>query len=299
MRRRWTDEKILFLKNNYSTKGCSYCSKKLKLSLSSIKNKCCELNIHPYRPNLVETHPKLALEWHPTKNGDDKPENYSKGSHKKVWWLLPCGHETEQTILNRYNGIGCPYCSKRGRTRLLKGFNDLQTKFPEIAKEFSYKNLKTSSDYLAYANRKVLWVCSTCQYEWNTTICERTSHDQSGCPKCKRSKLEKETAKILDEFNIKYEIEYNKFNIMGIGGGLLRFDFYLYDYNTVIECQGQQHYGEHIGYFEKTYKITQTHDKIKRKFCKDNKIKLIEIPYTSFNNIRSILKLNFYQAPGA
>ena len=49
--------------------------------------------------NLVEKYPVIAILWHPTKNGDLNPEQFSKGSNKKVWWLCPikcnegCLHE--------------------------------------------------------------------------------------------------------------------------------------------------------------------------------------------------------------
>jgi Probable Zinc-ribbon domain len=32
---------------------------------------------------LPVTHPQLAAEWHPTKNGDLRPENVAAGSHHK------------------------------------------------------------------------------------------------------------------------------------------------------------------------------------------------------------------------
>ena len=59
-------------------------------------------------------------------------------------------------------------------------------------------------------------------------------------------------------------------------GELLRFDFYLIDKNVLIEADGQQHVDPNspwssIDQFER--------DKIKDKWCKDNNIVLIRIPY--------------------
>jgi hypothetical protein len=31
--------------------------------------------------------PHLVKEWHPTKNGDLTPDDFTHGSNKKVWWL--------------------------------------------------------------------------------------------------------------------------------------------------------------------------------------------------------------------
>jgi len=36
--------------------------------------------------DLVSTNPELVKEWHPMKNGDKQPCNYTRGSHTKVWW---------------------------------------------------------------------------------------------------------------------------------------------------------------------------------------------------------------------
>lgn len=75
--------------------------------------------------------------------------------------------------------------------------------------------------------------------------------------------------------------------------GRKRFDFYLPKENMCIEFDGIQHY-EAIGYFGgiDTLIATQNSDKVKNDYCKQNKIKLIRIPYTDKNNINEILDLN-------
>ena len=66
------------------------------------------------------------------------------------------------------------------------------------------------------------------------------------------------------------------------------FDFYLPDYNTCIEYDGEQHFhtpnNKTSTYFtkEKIDEI-QYRDSIKNQYCKDNNIKLIRIPYTDYN----------------
>ena len=66
--------------------------------------------------NDLETlNPKLALEWHPTKNGDCNPSDVMPGSNKKAWWICENGHEWEAMISSRNKGHGCAICyhSKR------------------------------------------------------------------------------------------------------------------------------------------------------------------------------------------
>lgn len=72
--------------------------------------------------DLATTHPNLAAQWHPTKNGNLKPTDVVKGSEKNVWWLCPdCGHEWQATITGRRNGLYCPHC------------NQTSTSYPEMA----------------------------------------------------------------------------------------------------------------------------------------------------------------------
>lgn len=60
--------------------------------------------------NLKFLHPKIAKEWHPTKNGNKKPSEFTSGSQKKVWWKCAHGHEWESVISNRTKGRGCKKC---------------------------------------------------------------------------------------------------------------------------------------------------------------------------------------------
>lgn len=102
--------------------------------------------------------PTLAKEWHPTKNGDLKPEDISPGSGKEVWWLYPEGHPYLMVVNQRAKrGYGCPYCSGH---RALKGVNDLATTNSELVKEWNYeKNLNlTPFDVTAGSRKKVWWL---------------------------------------------------------------------------------------------------------------------------------------------
>lgn len=116
------------------------------------------------------------------------------------------------------------------------------------------------------------------------------------CPECHMSKGEMRTALYLDAFNITYEREYSYFDCMNKEKDtLLRFDFYLEDYNILIEYDGLAHFqpvdfaGKGKEWAEKRFKIQQTNDEIKNKYCIDNNIKLVRIKYFDFDNISNIL----------
>tara|TARA_B100000315_G_C14296248_1_gene459677 strand:+ start:422 stop:631 length:210 start_codon:yes stop_codon:yes gene_type:complete len=52
--------------------------------------------------------------WHTSKNGSLKPDNFTIGSAKKVWWKCEKGHEWKAIINTRtIRGYGCPHCRKK------------------------------------------------------------------------------------------------------------------------------------------------------------------------------------------
>lgn len=73
----------------------------------------------------------------------------------------------------------------------------------------------------------------------------------------------------------------------------LPFDFYLPDYNMMIEYDGKQHY-EPVEYFggKESFDYTVRHDTIKNKYCKDNNVDILRIPYWDEDNIESIITKN-------
>ncbi len=58
-------------------------------------------------------------------------------------------------------------------------------------------------------------------------------------------------------------------------------DFYLPDFNTIVEYDGKQHYEPvKIWGGEERFKKQQENDEIKNKYCEEHNIKIIRIPYT-------------------
>ena len=144
---------------------------------------CSNARIIPGINDLATLEPELAEEWS-EKNAPLLPTMVGPGSHKKVIWKGKCGHEWSAVVKNRVAGSGCPYCS---HNIVLAGFNDLETLFPEVAKEWSDKNLPLlPSQVTAFANKKVWWKCSK-GHEWFTLIPTRSNG--SKCPYCSGIKL--------------------------------------------------------------------------------------------------------------
>ena len=140
--------------------------------------------------NLLAKHPEVASEWHPTKNGDLKPEDFTVGSSKKVWWQCSKvdDHEWETWINHRSNGGGCPFCSGQ---RVSKS-NNLLVRNPKLASEWHpTKNgdLKPE-DFIVGSNTKVWWQCpKDDDHEWHTSIRNRRRGDS--CSVCSGRKVSK------------------------------------------------------------------------------------------------------------
>lgn len=129
--------------------------------------------------DLGTTHPDIAAEWHPSKNGDREPTGVLGGSPKKAWWLGKCGHEWDAAISSRTKGIGCPVCYGR---RVLKGFNDLASQVPELASEWHpTKNAPLTPDMVAPQSNKAVWWQCQLGHEWRTSPASR---HKSGCAVC-------------------------------------------------------------------------------------------------------------------
>lgn len=123
------------------------------------------------------------------------------------------------------------------------------------------------------------------------------------CDICNRaiSTYEKEVALFLDKNNIAYKREFVINSCKDIAP--LPFDFWLKDYNILIEVDGQQHF--HPVKFnnmsdekaQKLFEDRQRVDKIKSDYCKQWDICLIRIPYweiedgTYQNRIMDIIKV--------
>ena len=136
--------------------------------------------------DLRSTHPDLADEWHPTKNGSLRPEDVTAGSRRKVWWRKQCHpdqpeHEWMATIASRRKH-GCSVC--RGLT-VQVGINDLATERPLLALEWHpTKNGRVTPQQVPRSSgKRVWWLCAN-GHEWEATV---NSRDRGrGCNSCAR-----------------------------------------------------------------------------------------------------------------
>lgn len=117
-----------------------------------------------------------------------------------------------------------------------------------------------------------------------------TTHHTNSCG-CLLSYYNMYIKKILISNKIIHKTEY----VVWIEDNMYRFDFYLPQYNLFIEYDGEQHYKPVRFYkqndeeMEQTFKETQKRDKIKNRYCEQNHINLLRIPYWEKENIETII----------
>lgn len=108
-------------------------------------------------------------------------------SMENVWWKCPLNHSWRGTIGNRVKkNVQCSICHNR---EILPGFNDLQTKNPQMAKEWSSKNALLASQVGVGSSYHALWECEK-GHEFKAYVYSRVN-STSGCPICSNKKFER------------------------------------------------------------------------------------------------------------
>ena len=178
---------------NSSKKVWWMCKKKhewkVRVAGRNLGAKCpyCSGKLVTKENNLQKVNPKLAKEWHPTKNGNLTPKDITAGNNKKVWWQCRKDHEWQAIVRSRVKGAGCPFCKGLYASKE----KNLQVIDPELAKQWHpVKNGNlTPKDVLPYSIVRVWWQCKK-GHEWQASIAYRTK--RRGCPSCSRKKATKE-----------------------------------------------------------------------------------------------------------
>lgn len=186
---------------------------------------------------------------------------------EKAWFRCSvCGKEWEAVPMKIQGGQGCSYCNF---------------------------GVKTTEDFVKRAKEVHgdRYDCSKAVYRGNsiplTIICpEHGEFDISPtaffnrtnpCKKCSRkSKMEHDLMLAFDA----HKICYTSNKTFPKDLGLKSYDFFLDDYNILIECQGSQHFkpNEFFG-GEDRFEEQQKSDRIKKEYAKKNGIKLLYFAY--------------------
>lgn len=233
------------IKDKVKSPGCPFCSGHRASKINNIsKNK------------------EIMEFWDFDKN--ENPENYTSSSNKKVWWKCELGHSYLTSIKSKVNGHGCTFC--KGNSKVLKGYNDLNTTNPYLA-SLVY-NEEDKYRFSEFSSKSIDFKCPKCENKiQNKTIRDVSLYGLS-CDDCsdKKSYGEKLMYCILSYLNLDF-----KFDKKLEWSNNKRYDFIIDNLNLIIEVHGRQHYGkgfESIG--GKTLKEEQINDSIKKDLALNN-----------------------------
>jgi hypothetical protein len=210
--------------------GCPYCTQRLVSCIHA---------------SIVITHPDVASQWHPTKNGSLKPSDVTSGCGKKVWWLCPnkcpegCLHEWEAAVYSKCARNICAFCSNRA---ISCTHASLIGTHPKIASEWHpIKNIALKpSGFTSGSGEKIWWKCHK-GHEWNAAIYSRCGNN-SGCPSCKHKTEDKLNKYLLSRFT-DVESQYRADWCKSLSTKqMYRYDFYIPSLKLIIELDGPQHF---------------------------------------------------------
>lgn len=199
--------------------------------------------------------------------GYDLPlEDYINNS-TKIKHRCNQGHTYEQSPNNHLNGKGCPVCNGTPKKTSEQYIKECREKGYDLPLE-DYINNRT----------KIKHKCNKGHVYLQSPDMHVGKYNQ-GCPICKESHGERFIRTYLENNSINYTLQ-KKFNDLK-DKTYLSYDFYLPDYNILIEYQGIQHYKEKEFFGgDKHLKKQQYHDNLKREYAKNNGYKLLELHYS-------------------
>lgn len=254
---------------NLNEGGCSFCSGR-----------------RIYAPDLRTEIDNKGYEWL------DYTENIKSNSKVKIKCKIhnTINEVTVSQIKRNQKSNLCPKCQKEQNS-----MGNGKYTLTEVTKLFEEAGYTLLSNQYVNIKEKLEYLCPKHGLQKISLL---KFLEGQRCPQCKISHGEQKIQNFLKEKNILFEPQ-KTFNDCK-DKDLLPFDFYLPQYNTCIEYQGIQHY-EAVPFRQKRTKENyikakeklkdqQKRDQIKRFFCQGNKIYLLEIKYTEFENIENILK---------
>ena len=182
---------------------------------------------------------------------------------------------------------GCPVCGEVNRRLNRRNTHE------DFAKrlETINPNIELIGEYTR-VHDFIKCKCKIHGIEWESIACNLLN-ETAGCPICNSSKGERELIEALISLNVNYTTQ--KIFKDCRDKLPLRFDAFDIDRNIAFEFQGEQHYYPVDFKFnnpdkaKEDFDALQRRDGIKKRYCKDNDIKLICIPYWERGNVLEYL----------
>lgn len=251
-------------------KGCNVCS--------SIRGGIKQRKPHDqFVSELYEKYPNLVVN-----------SRYTTMHHNINFTCLDCHNTFDRIAADIFYNGGCPICN----------VNNLPQRQPKSIDQFLDDLYRINRDVIyldgyTKASEKLHVKCKICGHDWWVVGTSLTSG--FGCPICNMSHGERKIKDYLNNGAYTYISQKTFEELVGVGGGNLSYDFYLPEYNLLIEYQGEYHDGTAKMQTEIAFLKQKEHDKRKRQYADKHNIQLLEIWYYEYNNIEIILNNYFTQ----
>lgn len=206
-----------------------------------------------------------------------------------VRWLCQCDCGNQCVVLSntliKGDTMSCG-CKRSEIVHRLK-FKDL------VGQRFGKLQVIHQAEYRTDLSgiKKVYWHCKCdCGNECDVFSGLLSNGHTQSCG-CIKSCGETHIKEYLSKNKIKYESQKTFSDLYGTQNGKLSYDFYLPEYNLLIEYQGKQH-EKPIDYFGGKEQLLrqQEHDRRKSEYAEKNGYNLLEIWYYDYNRIEEILQ---------
>lgn len=248
-------------------------------------NKPCKVCSHKITTeNQKKTHREFCLEVELLGCNEFEVLESYRGNHTPIKLKhLTCNNEFNVAPNDFIKGRRCPKCSALKR-RISQEEWDTRVKHL-TGKEYTFlEDYKGNGTKIKVRHEKCGHVYSV-----------KPNNYLSGyrCPNCKSSIGEQLISNYLSVKGIKF-IPQHIFNDLKGVKGHLRYDFYLPEYNLLIEYNGLQHYKpiEFFGGIE-TYEKQVIRDRLKKDYAQINGYHLLEVPFYVSSEELVESKLNY------
>ena len=234
---------------------------------------------------------------------DEEVQNRVFGKHPHIKLIKYCGinNKDSEWLCTKHNKIfsktlsamlkadetGCDECYKEHMQNLF-GYSteEFTNRLSEVHPE-----LEVVSEYKTFVDPIIIY-CTKHNFTFQTTpanILKRISC----CPKSFQTYKEETMCTLIESWG--YDIE-RQYAIDGCSDKkALKFDCFLLDFNTAVEYDGENHFypvkfgTQSLEDAVNKHEYTKRHDEIKNKFCEENNINLIRVPYYEFENMEHYL----------
>lgn len=219
---------------------------------------------------------------------------HPKTKNRCKFWKCQCDCGNIKVINgNNLRSGNTKSCGCLHKIAMQQRFND-KNNIPKGFEIKNYKNQKIGKLLVLEATNQrtkdgyVIWKCQ-CDCGNITYINSHNLNRQSvlSCG-CLSSKGEQKLISIFQDLKIVFEKEKTFSScVFPNTNQLARFDFYLPDFNILIEFDGSQHFFETKYLTKDSLQTIQARDQFKDQWCKNNNIILIRIPFWDYDKLNA------------